>query len=305
MLLQVISFLLIGWDRYTAVLVLLVVLISTLLWFVIRQKPFLTFLLFVSLLLTAGLMLSSFGLPYIPERFSIALGDALMIASILGLTVDYFLKERVLREVSADVSKYLIGYRLPSEVQDRIHWLLQTQWIRRNFHIRCRLTEINNDRVNLEITASHEIQNITSETLPYQHIIEYEQHDPQRVLEMRCDSNDQKAQYRIADAGVQPREKPGDLGVMEVFGKKVKIPPVHESIGRTYTFACRYTVEFPSHYSDAVSFSQPTINVVLEVECPNTYRITASGANVSTHNRWEYKKIFLPGENVTFRWQKL
>jgi hypothetical protein len=257
------------------------------------------------LLFASGLLLSSFGFPYVSERFSAALGDALMIASVLGLTVDYFLKERVLREVSADVSKYLIGYRLPVEVQDRIRWLLQTQWIRRNFHIRCRLTEINNDRVNLEITVSDEIQNITSEPHTYQDFLEFERHDPQRVLELRCDSSDPKAQYRFADNEVQIREKPDDPGVMQALGKKIKIPPVHEAVGRNYRFTSRYAVEYPSHYSDAINFSKPTIDVILEVECPNNYRFTASDADFSAHNRWEYRRLFLPGENITFRWQRL
>jgi hypothetical protein len=300
---QVICLFAIAWDRIFIIAILVTLLLS-LLWVAIRRKPFLAFLLVAGLLFTSGLLLTTFGLPYISERFSTAMGDALMIASVLGLTVDYFLKERVLREVSADVSKYLIGYRLPVEVQDRIRFLLQTQWIRRNFHIRCRLTEINADRINLEITVSHDIQNITSETLPYQHFIEYERHDPQRVLEMRCDSNDPRARYRIADADVQAREKADDPGVMQVLGRKVKIPPVHESVGRTYTFISRYVVDYPSHYSDAINFSFPTIHVVLEVECPNNYSITAGDADVSGHNRWEYRRLFLHGENVSFRWRR-
>lgn len=304
MAIKVLSLLVTAWDGHIVIIALLAILMLGLLWVAIRQKPFLGFLLVAGLLFTSGLLLTTFGLPRISERFSAAMGDALMIASILGLTVDYFLKERVLREVSADVSKYLIGYRLPVEVQDRIRFLLQTQWIRRNFYIRCRLTEINAERINLEITVSHDIQNITSETLPYQHFIEFEEHDPERVLEMRCDSNDPRARYRIADGDIQVREKPDDPGVMQVLGRKVRIPPVHESIGRTYTFISRYVVDYPSHYSDAINFSVPTINVILEVECPNSYRITASGADVSGHNRWEYRRLFLPGENVTFRWQR-
>ena len=301
---QDLSPLAIQWNGQIVIIVLLVSLMLGLLWVAIRQKPFIGFLLVAGLLFVSGLLLSTLGLPRISERFSVAMGDALMIASILGLTVDYFLKERVLREVSADVSKYLIGYRLPVEVQDRIRFLLQTQWIRRNFHIRCRLVEIGADRINLEINVSHDIQNITSEPRPYQHFIEYEAHEPQRVLEMRCDSNDARARYRIADADIQVREKPDDPGVMQVLGRKVKIPPVHESVGRTYTFTSRYVLDYPSHYSEAINFSLPTINVTLEVECPNNYRMTASDADISGYNRWEYRRLFLPGENVSFRWQR-
>ncbi|HEX6503232.1 MAG TPA: hypothetical protein VF011_08280 [Terriglobales bacterium] len=264
-----------------------------------------SFLFVAALLFTGGLLLSIFGLPYVNEHFSTSLGDAMMIAAMLGLTVDYFLKERVLREVSGDVSKYLIGYRLPAEVQDRIRWLLQTEWIRRNFHVRCRLTEIDESRVSLEITISEEIQNITSEPSVYQDFLEFERHDPTSVIELRCDCEDPKARYRIAGPDLQPKEKPDDPGVMQVQGKKVKIPPVHEAIGRTYNFAVRYVVEYPSQYSESINFSHATINVILEADCPNTYLFTASDADISGHNRWEYRRLFLPGESITFRWRRL
>lgn len=292
-------------NRYAATAAFLIASVLLLLWRAIRHKPVLSFLFIAGILFTGGLLLSSFGFPLVSDRFSGSLGDAMMIAAMLGLTVDYFLKERVLREISGDVSKYLIGYRLPSEVQDRIRWLLQTEWIRRNFHIRCRLVEIDPSRVSLEITISEEIQNITSEPSTYQDFLEFERHDPTHVLELRCDSDDQRARYRWAGADVQPKEKPDDPGVMLVLGKKVKIPPVHEAIGRTYNFAVRYTVEYPSQYSESINFSHPTINVILEADCPDTYQFTASGADIQAHNRWEYKRLFLPGESVTFRWRRL
>src|ERR1043165_8495962 len=91
-----------GWDSRLVIAVLFTALLVLLLGKAIWNKPFFSFLLVSALLFAAGLLLSSMGFPYFSERFSTALGDALMIASVLGLTVDYFLKERVLRDVSAD-----------------------------------------------------------------------------------------------------------------------------------------------------------------------------------------------------------
>jgi len=72
-------------DRYVVTAILLGALILVLLARAIRYKPFLSFLLLTGLLLVAGLLISSFGFPYLPERFTAAFGDALMIASILAL----------------------------------------------------------------------------------------------------------------------------------------------------------------------------------------------------------------------------
>ena len=85
-----------------------------------RQHDIWSFRATVLSLLVLGVMLLFIQLPYVDQAFTHSLGDALIIASVLAFTVDFYLKERVLREVSSDVSKYLVGYRLPEEVQNRI-----------------------------------------------------------------------------------------------------------------------------------------------------------------------------------------
>jgi hypothetical protein len=93
--------------------------------------------------------------------------------------------------------------------------------------------------------------------------------------------------------------------VIQVQGKKIKIPPAHEPIGRIFSFGTRYTVEYPSHYSENINFTRATINAIVEVDCPENYQFTASDADIVGHNRWEYRRLFLPGESITFRWRRM
>jgi len=92
---------------------------------------------------------------------------------------------------------------------------------------------------------------------------------------------------------------------MQVLGQIVKIPPAHETLGRNYRFTIRYETEYPANYSEILSFDLPTIGVVFEAEYPPTFRVSATPADVPTPNRWEYRKLFLPGEHIRFRWERI
>jgi hypothetical protein len=290
----------------TLALLLLVALIATLFVSRVRKNNKWSFLVTVLSLLSIGLVFQFAKLPYLNDVFIHSLSDALIIASILAFTVDVYLKERVLREVSTDVAKYLVGYRLPEEVQNRIRSLLQTRWIRRNCSVRLRLTEIpaRAGYVRIEMVVSKDVENITTEVESFQDRYTYERHLPERILEIRCDSADVSAQYQIVGPGIAV-EKDDEPGVMQALGVEVKIPPVHEALGRYYRFMVRYEAEYPDNYSDILSFELPTMSVVFETEHPPGFRLSATPPDVSTPNRWEYQRLFLPGEHIRYRWERV
>jgi hypothetical protein len=230
-----------------------------------------------------------------------ALGHAFIIAAILAATVDLYVKERVLREVSLDVSKYLVGYRLPEEVQDRIRALMQSKWIRRECEVRVRFTEVGygGKKLKADIRISAEIQNITSETLPFTHGIGFEKHEPVTMLELECDSEDSGSAYRLEGSAL--KEVTTDhSGQITCSGKVVNIPPVAQSIDRSYRFRSHYEVVHPVAFSETISFDYLTIGVVVEItDAPDNYnfRLTPPPDHAS-HRRWEYKRLFVPGEHI-------
>jgi hypothetical protein len=186
------------------------------------------------------------------REFIAAIGHALVIAGVLAATVDRFVKERFLREVSWDVAKYLIGYNLPPEVH-------------------------------------------------YRQSIAFERWQRATITEMRCDSDDQRAAYfftsaRLGDESIDER------GVFEAFGKRMRIPPHNAERGMNYRVAGRFWKILPDNSSDVISFASPTINVTLMVEIPSGFEFVAPKADVQTANRWEYRRLFLPGEHLRVRW---
>ena len=271
-----------------------------------RKKSAWSFWVIVGICFLIGAVLLKVQVAFLDPGFSHSLGDALVIATILAITVDIYMKERVLREVSSDVSKYLIGYRLPTEVQDRIRGLLQTRWIRRNNTVRLRITEIPNKPgwVRKDVFISKDLENITTSEEQFEDCFYYESNQPETIVEMRCDSPDPSVQYVLTGPNLA-HAKTDEPGAMEALGTKVKIRPVYEGPGMYYRFSIRYAAEHPDNYSDILAFDKPTLGVILEVECPQTIMVSATPADVATPNRWEYRRLFLPGEHIRFRWQRV
>jgi hypothetical protein len=296
-----------GFSSSTTLLWFGVPILCVVIWIRYRKFPTFSFIYTVLLLIVVGSILLLTHVPYINDDFSRALGHAFIIAAILAATVDHYVKERVLREVSLDVSKYLVGYRLPEEVQDRIRDLMQSKWIRRKFEVRVGFSETaGGKKIKGDVHISEEIQNITSEHLEYQDIIEFEKHEPVTLLEMQCDSEDAGSSYHLTGQALKDLTTESG-GRVITTGKRVRIPPAAQAIGRFYRFRARYELIQPTKFSELISFTLPTIGVSIEItDAPENYQFHLTpAADLIGHHRWEYKRLFLPGEHVTIIWERV
>lgn len=81
-------------------------------------------LLMVGILLLGLVFLIS--LHWIPEQWVVrrilvgGFGEALIVAAILALTADRYIKSDIVHEIFTDAHKYLVGYHLPEEMKERI-----------------------------------------------------------------------------------------------------------------------------------------------------------------------------------------
>lgn len=282
-----------------------VIAILLAIWFQVRKIPKYSFLFIIGLLLFVGLILLLIPIPYVNSEFSRALGHAFIIGAILAATVDQYLKQRVLREITSDVSKYLIGYRLPIEVQGRIGDLMRIKWIRRKFDLRVAFTEVEGgEKIKADIQISEVVQNISSETLDYRDKFEFDSHEPIALAEMQCDCNDpQNCYYVSGEALIGIRTE--NSGRIIFSPPPVRMPPVEESTGE-HRFGGRYEVVQPTKFSELISFNIPTIGVSIEItDHPENYTFHVSPpADHTAHNRWEFRRLFLPGEHIKILWER-
>lgn len=266
----------------------------------LRRKPKISFYCVISAALTWGVILFLYVPPYFNPELSHSLADAFVIAALLAATVDQYVKGRVLHEVTTDVSKYLIGYRLPEQLQDRLRSIMQTKWIRRSYEMRMRLRELHDNTVELDLTISDSVQNITSETQEYIDSLTFSKFERFEIIELRCDGGNDV--YHFSGQELQRQEESGQL---RHWGKGVKIPPASESL-HDFRFSTRYKALHPLSSKETFTFSQPTIGAVVELtDCPPEFLFHLTPTpDTSAHRRWTYNRLFLPGEQISIQWEK-
>jgi hypothetical protein len=224
-------------------------------------------------------------------------GEAALIAGFLAVTVDQYVKERLLKESSRDISKYLIGYNLPTEIQDQIHELMGTAIIRRNFEQRYTLERHSVNKLKLTVNAEYRLINCSGTQKEFIPRLEFEKHEDPTVLQFRCDSADRKAvDLKSGDQGLVEKES----GVLSIALKKIKLQP--QKSGLSYRVSCKYSRLVDTHDSDILSFVAPTIGVTLRAEHPEGISFAVGSATIETENRWEFQRLFLEGQHIHVRW---
>jgi hypothetical protein len=225
-------------------------------------------------------------------------GEAFLISALLGATVDRYVKQRLLRETSKDVAKYLIGYDLPKEIQDKIHELMATSIVRTDCEVRYKLHRPQEGRVTIEAEWSYTLINFSNTPKEFSHIVAVEKHDNPEFLELRCHSDDSKAAYCWQGERLQVSES--EPGVVSCSGRKLKVRPRTE--GFKYLITSKYKITTPPEASDIINFFGPAVGITVIADCPSELEFSAPAATLGGANRWEYRGIFLPGQHVHVRW---
>jgi len=232
------------------------------------------------------------------------LGEALFIAGFLAMTVDQFVKRKMLHEVSYDVAKYLIGYELPAEAQDRIKELMGCRIIRENYEAHYVATKAATPgKLRLETTISYDVRNITHHDESYQQHVSLEGRDAPAIIELKCKSSDARAAYCRRGMDVSTFHD----GVLEAHGPSIRIKSVKNKEGFTYRVSDTHSVIQPEEYSDLISFRAPTINVRITADFPPGFTFKAPDERTpegTEANAWDYKRLFMPSEHIRVRWFK-
>lgn len=235
------------------------------------------------------------------------IGEALIIAGILGLTVDGYIKEHLLEDASRDIAKYVWGYRLPTELQNRFEALMLTKRITRDFHLHYELSLIKEapGKVLVETTLIYETQNIGIEELPYWRRFYQQKYFSPCFLELRCNSTDKDGNYYVGpkELSEQLKSQEGNSEV-GVRTPTIKLLP-HDSLSKPkYEFKARWTLVCPDDYSDFFVLDEsPTIGVLITAEYPDDFEF--EGPTPATQVKgWKYERVFLAQEQITVHWRK-
>jgi hypothetical protein len=253
-----------------------------------------------------GLCLVGFLLSYVPWHLGKVAGDALIIAGLLAMTVDRFLKARFLREMSTDVAKYLIGYSLPRELQDRIQELMGTRLIGCDAEFRYRLRETHEHYVEMETELSWVLENFSNSPEEYQQRVTTERRYNARVVELRCDCDDSQLAYRLQDQNLlMPSED--HPNILSATGPLRRIPAHTHDRGIRPRFAARFIANPPSNFSDSPERLELPLNrLTIIVDAPPNFDVSVMPPpDAKFPGRWEYHRLLLPNEAIWIRWHRI
>jgi len=238
----------------------------------------------------------------------LSVGEAFIVASVLGITVDRYLKGDLLQKASKDVHKYLVGYNLPDEIKQRIQELMGTVFVRTDWFINFTLTPLNADEVLVDISYSFQLENVSNRVQEYFPMLQVEKHMNPQVLELRCD--DPESRFRLVPTGGKQsiaEESTTVRGLVEVRADPLKVKPSGKDKLR-YPLSGRFQLRTPNDHSDTFSFGHPSIGVTITTSCPEThmFSLEPEPGMIITENMYQMRhRAFLRSEHVRIRWMKV
>jgi hypothetical protein len=223
------------------------------------------------------------------------LSEALIIAGVLTITVDPFVKGKARREAIRDIFHHMLGFSLPLPIRDRLLTIVkETNLYRENTTMHCVVSEAG-ESLQFEIEMEYEIINPTQHTIVFEPLVQFEKGEHPVLKSVTCFG---ESEYG-SDAALTPNSSQ-ELNSLEYRGRQVKIPP-----GQKRRFKYEYTTQYPislGYYFQ--NFQYPTIGLALTVKHPATLAITASPAEFQSVGEWRYTKLFMPQDHMDIRWEK-
>jgi hypothetical protein len=261
----------------------------------------------VGLLMHVGLHFGSFSEHWKWLASTIAmLADALVVAALLGLTVDRFLKRDLIRDVGA----IFIGWALPQEVKDHIREVSRTSIVRKNVRIHYKLTE-NDGGVDVQVTIEAEVYNFGASVEPYSPLLSLDLHDCPDESATMCDwTIDDKAQSWKPTCDGRSMSVSKDEHTVTWKAKPLRLRSQDATDSRVKpasTTRWTFLERMPIPYTDFFATSEPTIDVQITADCPPSIAFTCDGptSHAEGSNRWLYERLYMPGQSIRVRWKRI
>jgi hypothetical protein len=150
----------------------------------------------------------------------------------------------------------------------------------------------------LEIETDFELINPTGDSQNFSHCIQVERVEKPTMHLLTLLSS----QENYSDVPKLENKKDDPI-VLEARGKEVMIQP--SAKGVVYRFGSKFSMVYPEEFFYAVHVGMPTIGMTVEVVPPAGYDVTAFSTPTKAKNLWKYEKLFMPGEHVDIRWQRI
>ena len=245
------------------------------------------------------------------ESAAHSLGDAFMVAGILGLTIETFVADLLVKRTATELSERLVGYGLPGDAQDIISSIVTATRVYRGYRKVYEIERLSADVVVVHLTVSYTVVNNGRTTDSYKPKLEEEAiYDPTfRSLTY--------GQFHVNDGIWARNEKTRVVSLepehmVQIRPSKASDPLETLSTEQRCDVQWRYSLRMPSTYSDVTSFGGITIRPVIEcLRVPEGFEFEASddpcGENKCEHATgsmvWKFNRAFVRAQHFRAWWR--
>lgn len=229
--------------------------------------------------------------------FPHALGEFLLLAGALTVTVDPYLKRKFQKEAADDIFHHLLGFDLPLEIRETLRdFLLHNRHYRQNAIIDVTVTPLENgSEVEVVVTVRADVVAVAK--TKYKQHISFEEAEHGTILEASVTSQSHpKKSY--TKTGPPLSSVPDEPMVYGWSGKEIEL----KKDERLNAFV-KFRMQKPIHDFWMLNFGILTVHPIVRLNGNPNLIVTASKADQVNGNEHIYKKVFVPGDHFQIRWK--
>lgn len=229
------------------------------------------------------------------------LGEAVVVAALLGATVDPYLKRQLTEEMFGSTLRAIFGKGLPKPVQEEMRRIANFNIVREQYLAEYRLGKVAEGWVEVVTQVEFIARNIASEDEEFIHTLRIQDAEAGEVTRLRC-----------VGCGDDDYDDRGDAVKAELFeGGWLAKRTVTLPGGKTAKFRGETARRLPVRWDDVMYFSHPTIGVRIRVFSPSEISVkllymhdSPAASQVSEQNEIELENVaFLPNMSFMVKWR--
>ncbi|KAA0099109.1 NAD(P)/FAD-dependent oxidoreductase [Mycolicibacterium sp. P1-5] len=247
------------------------------------------------------------------------LGDAAIIAAILAVAVDKYVKQKLVSEVAREAVDFAVGYALPPEVKKHVQYILRMPFVRRNLVFTYEFGAISganaDEYLKVKCTTTYEIVNLTDRDIKFNvRTAVQNAHYPgleENKLSLLKVADRTRSETELKELADKQAKKKGTTDVLYTsVTEEVEIPHGHSNAVPVVTERISYVRRDDDIFLDILP--PPSLGLTLRVKGLADYVVGASfgasgmvpGKYASDADEWTWTvtDVVLPGSHFYLKW---
>jgi len=245
---------------------------------------------------------------WFPRHILEVLGDDLIIAGVLGITLEIFAMRFLIERVATDVTVKLAGGSLPKKLQALIREVVNTtHFVREDYVKSYRFSESDGKGyVSVDVTIHFKVKNYSDSTMSYSPGIQEETfYSPEfKYMEYGIAGESQvlTEEQILRMTTVDP-----ETHVKSLFGPPINLVSIHADSKAHCEVVLKYRLKMREEYSDVTSFGGATLGATIELDyIPEILEFVSGSHDAMRHtpnsNTWHFDRPFINGQHIRAWW---